>query len=278
VDREYLLALLAILFGGSLTFGAGASPARIFPGDDARTREALQWAHLVRPLAPAGAALAALAGWAVLEPDDAEAAPWPLLLAALPFGVLWLRALMRAALAVFARADAPAFTSGLLRPRVVLSERLAEALDPDATRAALAHEEMHVRHHDPLQIWIAQIATDLQAPWPSARARLHAWKEALELARDEEARRRGVDGADLAAAILAAARLGIPDVGRGAVAGLCDQSALERRIQRLLAPLPPEPRALRKGSLRLATVIVLSVAFGASFGEKVVHALLGAGV
>jgi hypothetical protein len=77
---------------------------------------------------------------------------------------------------------------------VVVSPALAEVLDPAALRAVHEHESAHARHHDPLRIWLAELAADLQWPSPSARARLQSWPETLELARDDEARERGAQG------------------------------------------------------------------------------------
>lgn len=96
---------------------------------------------------------------------------------------------------------------GVLRPRILISPRLANALQDRELEAVVEHERAHARHRDPLRLWLAQLATDLQWPWPQARVRFRAWIHALELARDEEALARGVDGADLAAAILVSVRL-----------------------------------------------------------------------
>jgi beta-lactamase regulating signal transducer with metallopeptidase domain len=74
-----------------------------------------------------------------------------------------------------------------LRPWVLSSPYLAKTLDDRTIEAALEHERAHARHHDPLRIWLAQLATDLQWPWPQAHKRFQLWILALELARDEEA-------------------------------------------------------------------------------------------
>ena len=85
-----------------------------------------------------------------------------------------------------------AATVALLRPRVVVCETFGAQLDEHALAAALAHEQAHARHRDPLRIWLAQIVTDLQWPLSGARARFEQWLFALELARDEEAPRDAI--------------------------------------------------------------------------------------
>jgi hypothetical protein len=278
VDRELVLALLAALFGGSAAWLGGSRPARRQNVEDAQHFERLSWRELWLPLLPPAAVLAALAGWALREPADAEALPPALVAASLPFLLVWARALARAMARLGApHGGSPAFTVGLLRPRAVLSPRLAAALDVAALHAAHEHELAHVRRRDPLRVWLAELAADLQWPWPAAQARLGAWRRALELACDEEARRRGVDGADLAAAIVGAARLVVrPAPG---TVGLTESSALDERVHRLLAPLPPAARrSLAERFLPALSVLGLlgACAAGAIWGEDAVRSLLGA--
>jgi beta-lactamase regulating signal transducer with metallopeptidase domain len=166
---------------------------------------------------------------------------------------------------------------GLLRPWIVFSPRLAKALEDRAIEAALEHERAHARHWDPLRIWLAQLATDLQWPWPQARDRFAQWMLALELARDEEARAAGVDGSDLASAVLASARFrhNVTPFSSAALTG--EPRAIKERIARLLAALPDdsETRTGRHVLLSaLATSLLLSVALGSIFGDRIVSALL----
>src|SRR5204862_92527 len=88
--------------------------------------------------------------------------------------------------------------------RVFIAPELSARLDERALHAALEHEMAHARHRDPLRLWLAQIATDLQWPLVAAQQRFTDWRNALELARDAEACER-VEGSDLAAAPAAAA-------------------------------------------------------------------------
>jgi Zn-dependent protease with chaperone function len=106
--------------------------------------------------------MAWLCGWALAEPDPTdEILPLSWLLAALPFGGLFLRSAIRAICSLLQCPSHGAMTVGLLRPRVVLSPLLASVLDKRAIGAAIEHERAHARHHDPLRLWFAQLATDL---------------------------------------------------------------------------------------------------------------------
>jgi hypothetical protein len=150
---------------------------------------------------------------------------------------------------------------------------LARVLDDRAMRAALAHERAHVRHLDPLRIWIAQFVTDLQWPWSSAQRRFETWLAALEHARDDEARAEGVDGADLAAALVASIRFHHDSHGGICAPLIGNRSALEERIARLLQPVAAPgdnaPTALQLAAL-LTLALMVAVALGALYGERLV--------
>ena len=280
MDREFLLALLALLSTGPALLLSGWWPiAKRRPRENLTEQKA--WKQMWIPLLPAALCVAALAGWALAEPDEAEPLPSGVVVIALSFAFLWARAGLRAIRSARPRqVEPPAAAVGLFWPRAVLSPALEAELDEAARAAARAHEAAHVRHLDPLRIWIAQLVSDLQWPWPQARARFHAWQEALELARDEEARRGGVAGEDLAAAIVAAARLeraAVAGAGR-AVAGLAGRaSILEARIARLLAPMPPagRPDGRSTWSALVLALLLGAVAFGSRFGEMAVRRFLG---
>ena len=167
----------------------------------------------------------------------------------------------------------PIATVGLLRPRVVIADGLDDTLDPEAMAAALAHERVHVRRRDPLRIWLAQLATDLQWPNPSARQRFQRWLASLELARDEEARLEGASGADLAAAVVAVAKMERLEPGTVMAALTGAEASLKSRIRRLLDPLPPDD----VGRSRIVAVaVVLSLAAGVLAGVEYGDVLLRA--
>ena len=259
MDRELVLAALIAIVVGPLIAAVAA----------------LRWRSIWAPVIPAALVIALLIGWALVEPEDAEPVPAWALLVALPVVIVWGRAILRATRALRYPDPVAADTVGLIRPRVRIAPWFSDSLDAPALAAAIEHERAHVRHRDPLRIWLAQLVTDLQWPIPSAAKRLSRWRHELELARDDEARRQGTDGADLAAAIVSAAKR--PHVARNAVAALGARDLeLRERVERLLAPLPSEPVAgpgIR--ALPFVMALVTAVFVGVYAGEPVVRALFG---
>jgi hypothetical protein len=278
MDRELILATLACSLCGLALAVAGVIPSQLRPIESARALERRAWQRLWRPVAPAGLILAFLIGWTLQEPESSEPATPVLLAVATVFGLVWLRAGVRAVTSLRHR-DAVAMTTGLVRPRITIAPVLVAALDERALRAVEAHEAAHARHRDPLRLWLAQIVTDLQWPSRPARRRFADWRIALELARDAEACEH-VDGSDLAAALIEAVRID-PGPANAALAGLIDGGdAFSDRIYRLLdapreAP-PPAPRRWRAW-LVIGAGLGLAVLAGALSGEMIVSLLPGLG-
>ncbi len=288
MDRELVLAVLAAAgCGGALTLAAWCPPTKL-TGESGRVLERRAWRRLWSPFAPALLLLAALCGWALVEPATAERVPTCLVAAAVPFVLLLLRALWRGVGALRqAGGQVDIGVVGLWRPRIVVSGCVVATLDGSALAAALAHERAHARHRDPLRIWLANFATDLLWPWGAATQRLRVWARALELARDEEARRgeprersgtlAAASGADLAAAVLGCARLN----GRRAMpaATLGGETAfLQERIARLLQPVAAEePLPSAPAFWCLACLGALLAGYtGCVFGEHIIRVLFAA--
>jgi len=280
VSRELVLATMVLVLCGAGAWLASWVPAASEPGAlrelSGRQLEARSWRRIWLTLVPAGIALATMLGWALQEPGvtDERLLPTAVVIVT-PIGLLWLRCALRAWLAVLRPREMPPIaTVGLWRPRVVVARDLHETLDPAAFGAALAHERVHVRHRDPLRIWLAQIVTDLQWPSAAARHRLEHWLTSLELARDDEARLGGASGEDLAAAVVSVARMQWRPRG-AAVAGLTRaETSLASRIHRLLAPVPVD-RDRRSAVLPMAILAVLAagIAIGAAYGDYVLRAM-----
>lgn len=273
MDRDLILAGL-IVTGTSVTLlAAGQWPTALDLRASARVGEREAWRSLWWPLALALVVACVFIGWAIMEPAQSdEHLPSSVVVSAVLFVGSWVRAAVRATVALTRRDSHVAGTVGLWRPTVVISDELVARVDEDALEAVLAHERAHVQHRDPLRIWLAQIVTDLQWPFPGARRRFDRWRHVLELARDEEVRAGGVDGADLASAILAAARLLIRNP-QGATL-IHTRVGLETRITRLLAPLPAADEMVTAVSVFvLIPVPLLAVLCGVHFGEPIVQGL-----
>ena len=275
MERESLLTVLMILLGGMALqlISAGLSThsrsKRFFEP------ERVAWFRLLRPLIPALLVAACLCGWALSQPDPVPDRVGPLVfIVCAPFGLIGVRAMLRAGWSLLRSPNRLGIaTIGLIRPHIVIAPALARFLDDRAMRAALAHERAHVRHLDPLRIWIAQFVTDLQWPWSSAQRRFETWLAALEHARDDEARAEGVDGADLAGALVASIRFHRHSTGGVCAPLIGNRSALEERIARLLQPLAP-PSDTAPTTLQVAVLLTLAlmvaVALGALYGERLV--------
>jgi hypothetical protein len=280
MERESLLTVLTILLGGLALQLIGAwlsTHSRRKPGFEL---ERAAWLRLWRPLAPALIVAAWLCGWALSQPDPVPARVGPLVfIVCAPFVLIGMRAILRAGWSLWGGPEQFGIaTVGLIRPHIVFAPALARLLDDRAIQAALAHERAHVRHLDPLRIWIAQFVTDLQWPWSSAQRRFETWLAALEHARDDEARAEGIEGADLAAALVASVRF-----HRNFAAGICarligDRSAFAERVERLLQPLDSAPRDRTPTTLQVAFFLTLALlgalALGTIYGERFVGTLL----
>jgi hypothetical protein len=280
MERESLLTVLTILLGGVALQLIGAWLSAYSNLRQYNDRERAAWLRVWRPLLPAVIVTAWLCGWALSQPDPVPDRVGPLVfIVCAPFALIGIRAVVRAGWALLATpGELGIATVGLIWPRIVMSPEFARHLDEGAIQAALAHERAHVRHFDPLRIWIAQFATDLQWPWASAQKRFDTWLEALEQARDDEARMEGIEGSDLAAALVASVRF-----HRNIGAGLCarlneNRSALEGRVARLLRPRESGIADKMPTTLQLVLWIAFAVAaavgLGRLYGAWLIDALL----
>lgn len=293
MERETLLSILIVLVGGAVLQPFASWPWEEPGGACPADLERRSWLRLWYPVVPVLLVAAWLCGWALAEPDPVPdvADRWIVVLACAPFALLFGRAAARAVWALMRRPlDCGVSTVGLLQPQVIFSPFLAKELDDCVIRAALAHEHAHAANRDPLRIWIAQLVTDLQWPWPGAQQRLDAWLDALELARDDAARANGVDGAELAAAVLASVRYLTRVMPQGGASSggtqlaharlIGNSRALRERVARLLAPrlepriVPNRTLTLRYAGFLLTSSLLVMLALGAVIGERVLHPLL----
>ena len=279
MNRDLVLAMLAFVLLGVGPWIAGwlqpSRPASEGAGESGRELERRYWRRLWTPALLPGIAVAILFGWRLQEPPVTDEPLTPsVVLFAIPAGLFWLRCLWRAFLASRRPIMPPPIaTMGLLRPSVVVSAPLHSILDPEAMNAALSHERAHVRHFDPLRIWGAQIITDLQWPCPFAKRRFEAWLSALEIARDEEARLDGAHGEDIAAAVVAVARMNVASARAQALL-TGGEASLASRVRRLLVPLPLGPARLALlAPLCVTIAITLGVLLGVTRGDSFVRAL-----
>ncbi len=281
--RDALLIVVAsALFGVVVWLLALPAGRRRLHSRDSEPRG---WWRLVFPLLAGAFVVAFLVGWAFQEPNPADerAGIGLHLLAVATIGIV-IRALIRSVMALrsSSRAHTPIGTVGLLAPRVIVSDEFRRLASGDVLRAALAHEAAHAVGRDPLRLWLAQLAADLQWPIPGTGRRLSAWILALEAERDDEAVASGASPEDLAEAILIAARLHSGPAARLCANAIGSGEGIAWRVRRLLALEAPVRRnALRRSFWFVGTscsaLVLAAVWLGVRYGEAVLGVLPGMG-
>jgi beta-lactamase regulating signal transducer with metallopeptidase domain len=163
--------------------------------------------------------------------------------------------------------------TGILRPRLIVSQRVLDRLPADEFDAALRHEAAHHASRDNLKRLLLGLA-----PFAPALAGLEReWARCIEWAADDRAvagdRGRSVS---LAAALVSVARLGNPPRSALiAVSLLAGTRDLAERVERLLNPAPAPPSRQRAMPVlaAVATAALVAVACNPAALEAV-HELL----
>lgn len=125
----------------------------------------------------------------------------------------------------------PAFTTGLLRPRIYVAHGLTDALDADQLTALLAHEAEHVRRRDPLRLSIMRALACTLFWIPALRRLASDLADEAEIQADDAAV-ACVGEVALAGALVTLA--GWPAPRLVAAPGFAQQDLLDRRVRRLL--------------------------------------------
>jgi Zn-dependent protease with chaperone function len=125
----------------------------------------------------------------------------------------------------------PAFTTGLLHPRIYVAKSLASALDADQLAALLAHEAEHVRRRDPLRLSIMRALACTLFWIPALRRLASDLADEAEIQADDAAVARA-GAIPLAGALVTLAAW---PAHRSSIApGFAQDSLLDRRVRRLL--------------------------------------------
>lgn len=154
-----------------------------------------------------------------------------------------------------------AFTVGITRPLILVSEGLVDALTAPELKVVIAHERAHAARRDLL--WRRLICWG-SWPWPrgARRALDEAHTLACERACDELAAEAAGGRVQVAQTLLRIARLAAPSPTRLAKLGFAfSEAAVVARVEALLAPsptqrLPPNPLVL--GWLTVVVVFVVA--------------------
>lgn len=166
----------------------------------------------------------------------------------------------------------PAFTAGLLRPRIYIAEELQRELRDEELEAVFLHELHHCRRRDPLRGALAAALADVFFWIPVLRDAVRGMLVRMEFAADDAA--RGLGDLVVAGAILRVADRSRTRTRIMAVPQFAAPELLERRIERLLGTpaadrLPPPPgRALALSAISLLGIWLVGVA---SSGSHAAH-------
>ena len=161
--------------------------------------------------------------------------------------------------------DGIAFTAGLVRPIVVVSDDLMSCLDGNGRRAVVAHERGHAEGRHTLVDLVARALAAGLAPWPGARLAMLEVRRNLEAAADDYAARR-LGAVPVARAIASVAMMPSPQLAAGTL-GAADWPVW--RVERLLQPC----EAPRWRQLPASAATASSLVLGA---QGAAHALMGA--
>jgi Zn-dependent protease with chaperone function len=160
-----------------------------------------------------------------------------------------------------AAAEPFAVTVGLVRPRIVVSCRLASDLSPAELTAVLAHERGHLRNRDPARLLAVRLVAAYG--WYLPAARWLAGRVALnrELAADRAALTRA-GRAPLAAALLKLAASPASPAVAAASPAADPGGSLEARIAQLEQGRPTRPRLSASGAAATAGGMTVLAAAG----------------
>ncbi|WP_187274087.1 M56 family metallopeptidase [Paenibacillus sp. N3.4] len=95
-----------------------------------------------------------------------------------------------------------ALTLGIIRPRIILSTALLELLEEDELQAVLEHERFHLKHRDPLAIFLLSMLAISMWYIPLYRWVLDKYKIIIEIMADQFALSRIHHVTDLGGALI----------------------------------------------------------------------------
>ena len=125
----------------------------------------------------------------------------------------------------------PAFTAGLLTPRVYVAEALARELPAEELAAVIAHEGAHIARRDPLRLGVLRALACTLFWIPALRRLADDMRDQAELAADDVA--AGDRPLVLASAILNVAHWSSGRTAASTAVGFLRDDLLECRVRRL---------------------------------------------
>ena len=165
----------------------------------------------------------------------------------------------------------PLTATGILRPRVWLSEAAELVLTERELQSALRHEVVHVRRRDNLRKLILRVVA-----FPGMAELESVWREATEMAADDAAVSSASEALDLAAAVIKLSRLAPLKPAAELTTALVHSPAesINERVERLVAWTERQPSPALGYSLRYvvcgAIAVVATLTF--TYSELLVRA------
>ena len=150
----------------------------------------------------------------------------------------------------------PAFTAGLLQPRIYIAESLASHLTRPELIAVVAHEGVHVARRDPLRLSVLRALACILFWLPALRRLADDVADQAELLADDMA--AGDEPLVLASAILSVARWSSGMKPSVAGVGFSRADLLEKRVRRLVGEVGPVRSHVTRRSI-VGAVVALAV-------------------
>jgi Zn-dependent protease with chaperone function len=177
---------------------------------------------------------------------------------------------------VVGSAPNPAFTAGLLKPRIYLAENLDHTLTPEELRAVFRHELYHLVRYDPLRFAALRFAEKTFFWLPIISSLLDDFREDAEVMADDfaAALAGGSDPLDVASAIVKIGQTNertLAKFGSG-VAAISGFRAMDRRVRRLANEVVVAPLPLRWRPTLLSMVALTVLSLSSALGPQAVDA------
>ncbi|MDE3195294.1 MAG: M56 family metallopeptidase [Acidobacteriota bacterium] len=164
---------------------------------------------------------------------------------------------------------------GILRPRIVLSSAVVQALNEEELSVVLRHEEAHRISRDNLKRLIMFLAPSILPSRDGSLALERCWNTFSEYAADDDAVHRDTRRSlALASALVRVARLGSLSAVEMTASTLLDESGLSLRVHRLLEPVAAAEPDVATRAPRILALVGLGLLLCAPFSYRFVQAIL----
>ncbi len=129
-------------------------------------------------------------------------------------------------------AEVAAFTIGLFRPKVVISEGMIQTFSDEEMDAIIFHEEYHQNNHDPLKLFCFTLLAEGMTYIPILKGLLQRYHTYQELAADKYAMQKMESSFELGSALLKLIK--IKTMENRCVTASFAKTAINLRIEQVL--------------------------------------------